>query len=166
MEEFQDVVIQYEPMVYHIMNRLGIRDYEQEFYQEGLLALWEAYRTYEESKGKFNTYAYSLIRNRLIDLIRSKSRKQEKLNQLVEELTYNCPSYTMNEEVDPEFWRHLRSILTDNQWNWLIGSVLEGKTSKMIALEHGTTVSAVKKWAELAKQKLRRDPRVRQWFRK
>jgi len=44
---------------------------EQDLKQEGLLALLKAARTYQENQGaKFETYASTVIRNRMIDVVR------------------------------------------------------------------------------------------------
>ena len=56
--QFNDVLRDHEKMIYYLIHKLGIRNGEDEFYQEGVIALWKASETYDEARGKFSTYAY------------------------------------------------------------------------------------------------------------
>ncbi len=49
----------------------------EEFYAEGIVALWHAYKHYKPEKGKIGTFLNYQIRFRLIDLIRKNARDQE-----------------------------------------------------------------------------------------
>lgn len=43
---FEDIFKQNERRIHYHIHRLNIRDSQQEFYQEGLVAMWNAYETY------------------------------------------------------------------------------------------------------------------------
>ncbi|MGG4181292.1 sigma-70 family RNA polymerase sigma factor [Virgibacillus pantothenticus] len=73
---FEEIVKQNERRIYYQLHKLNIRDPHQEFYQEGLVAMWNAYETYQPDKGPMATYFNYTIRNRLIDLIRKKGRNR------------------------------------------------------------------------------------------
>lgn len=60
---FTEVVLEHENMIHYLIYRLGIRDPEREFYQEGVIAIWKATKTYDESRGKFSSYAYFSSKN-------------------------------------------------------------------------------------------------------
>lgn len=151
---YEEVVAQYENMIYHVIHRLGIRDPHHEFYHEGLLALWEASEKYDEKKGEFPPFAYFIIRSRIIDYMRKKRRSLEQ-EALTEEFPVIGTEQTEIEEFDPHFWRTVRNQLTDKQWIYIKGHIVEGKSLAEIATDHDTTVDAVKNWGRLAKKKLR-----------
>src|SRR5699024_11602063 len=59
------------------IHRLGIPvNLHDEFYTEGIVALWKAYQEMDASKGKPGTFLNYRIRFRLIDLIRRKKREE------------------------------------------------------------------------------------------
>src|SRR5690625_7933156 len=68
--EFRDLLMRNKQRIYYQLHRLNINDTHQEFYQEGLVAMWNAYRTYKADKGPFATYFNYTIRYRMIDLLR------------------------------------------------------------------------------------------------
>ncbi|WP_343032895.1 sigma factor [Virgibacillus doumboii] len=49
---------------------MNIQDPHQEYYQEGLVAMWNAYENYQPDNGPLSTYFNYIIRNRVIDLPR------------------------------------------------------------------------------------------------
>ncbi|QKY70282.1 sigma factor [Lentibacillus sp. CBA3610] len=54
---------------YHI-HKLNIPDPHQAFFQEGLVAMWQAYESYQPDKAPMATYFNDMTRNRMIDTIR------------------------------------------------------------------------------------------------
>ncbi|MDP4171531.1 MAG: sigma factor, partial [Bacillota bacterium] len=62
MESFEELSEQYTPMIHKIMNTLHIFKNKEEFYQLGLIALWEANERFDPQKGSFTTFAYSYIK--------------------------------------------------------------------------------------------------------
>lgn len=46
-------------MIYQIIRSLHIYKNEEEFYQIGLIGLWEAQQRFDEQKGRFFNFAYS-----------------------------------------------------------------------------------------------------------
>lgn len=156
-DEFAEVVLQCNDIIYHLIHRLGIRDPEGEFYQEGLIALWEAYRNYDYEKGKFTTYAYFIIQNRLKDLIRKKNRElevQEKYKEHVQQ-DPSCYTYELEFPEDHCLLQQIKEVLTENQRKWLLLHRIAGYSYKEIAEMEGVTVDAVKNWGRLAKRKLK-----------
>jgi|SRR5699024_3337912 len=75
---FEDVFKQNERRIYYHLHRLQVSDPHQAYCQEGLVAMWDAYRQYKPDKGPMATYFNYMIRNRLIDLIRKETKEKEK----------------------------------------------------------------------------------------
>ncbi|GGA91587.1 RNA polymerase sigma factor [Ornithinibacillus halotolerans] len=165
---FEEIYNQNKNRIHYQIHRLNIRDPHNEFYVEGIYALWNAYKKYEPDKGQMATYFNYIIRNRLIDMLRSKTREQENDQAYIERKsieshdgnrssTSNGPLPTMQgiEVEDPKLWEEIKNILTENQWKWVQYYVIQGYSQKEIAEKEEVTVDAVKGWAKQARKKLR-----------
>lgn len=75
---FEEVLKQFEPMVYHLINKYRIRDVEGDFYQEATIALWRAWKDYDETKMKFSSYVYFRIDKALLSLIRKQNKQSDR----------------------------------------------------------------------------------------
>ncbi|WP_407271217.1 sigma-70 family RNA polymerase sigma factor [Radiobacillus sp. PE A8.2] len=155
---FQDILSEHENMIYYLMNKLGIRDPEQEFYQEGIIALWKATNNYDPNKGKFSTYAYFLIHKTLISLIRKKNRQTEKENAYIASASaeLSMVSTMIQPNIDPYLLNKIEKALSKKQMIWFTLFVLDDVSIKEIARRHQVSTDAVKNWARLAKPKLRK----------
>jgi len=169
---FDQVVEQNKRRIHYHIHKLNIRDPHQDFFQEGLCALWNAYDAYRPEKGPMGTYFNFIIRNRLIDRIRKEKRHQEKKeaviqatstmlsdgNQLRRQETaaslQNIDSLPILDEV---FWVQMQTHLTANQWKWIRYYVIENLCIKEIAVQEKTTPDAVKSWGRQVRRKLRND---------
>lgn len=150
---FIKVLEQYEGMIYHLIYKLNIIDRDGEFYQIGLIALYETYRKYK-GRDIFGKLAYMTIHSRLIDELRKQSRvnKKETLVGRIEGYTLTTLSYG---HIDPYFWKTIKEHLTAKQWTYVQKRYIEDKTIKTIALEENTTIDAVKYLGKEVKKKLR-----------
>jgi RNA polymerase sigma factor (sigma-70 family) len=155
--KFESLHQQFEPMIYHIMGKLEIYKNQQEFYQIGCIALWEASLRFNAEKGEFKSYAYSYIIGRMKSALTSDRVKQEKESPF---------AFILNqEEQSSDEFTHLlahsvidsiSTILTFNQSKWLKAYCLNGKTPSEVAKDEGVSVSAVKAWRRDAIAKLKK----------
>lgn len=57
---------------------------EEDLLQEGMIGLYRAIITYDESKGNFKTFVYTCVKNNIISLVKkSKAKKNEPLNEYI-----------------------------------------------------------------------------------
>jgi RNA polymerase sigma factor (sigma-70 family) len=61
VESFDQLVVQYQPMIHKIIKPLHM----DEFYQTGLIGLWEAAHAFDVRKGSFSNYAYTCIKGKM-----------------------------------------------------------------------------------------------------
>lgn len=160
-----------ERRVHYQIHRLGITgEWYEEFYTEGIVALWQAYREFDDAKGKLGTYLNYHIRFRLIDLIRKKFREQEVLEDVKQEESIqlfdgnrhkgsDMPIMIGNGIIleDDAFWEEIQNQLTDNQWKWVKYFIIAGMTVKEIMELENVTADAVKGWGQAVRRKLRND---------
>ncbi|MCM3636584.1 sigma-70 family RNA polymerase sigma factor [Sporosarcina luteola] len=86
MQEFEDVLAQYEPMISHSIRKLNIyRDHEQ-YRQVGRIALWQAWKRFDTEKGDFTPFAYRSIRGAMLDELKREARYEERFLPAVNEV--------------------------------------------------------------------------------
>lgn len=155
MDNFDTLVSQYNPLIHHIMRKLHIICDHDEYYQIGLIALWEASLNFDPAKGQFLSYAYKSIQGKmLIQLCKSTKIGERELKK--------SPEYWDLLKVDDDvlilewyFPKPLLSSLTKNQYNWLAEYIQFGKTITDIAYEYHTTYATVKSWKCATLKKLK-----------
>lgn len=171
---FTDIFSQNKKRIHYYIHRLHIRDPHDDYYQAGLTALWNAYESYNPNKGPMGTYFNFMIRNRLIDKIRANERSMGHIAETVKnskaELTSGnrlctdssiTPLPEVEKPIDIEqnaaFWHDVKAQLTEKQWAWIHLFVIEEWSQQEIADHYNTTVSAVKGWGRLAREKLQKN---------
>ncbi|RDW20761.1 sigma-70 family RNA polymerase sigma factor [Oceanobacillus chungangensis] len=167
---FEEIFEQNERRIHYHLHKLNIRDPHQEFYQEGIVAMWNAYENYQPDKGPLSTYFNFTIRHRLIDLIRKENRRLE-MEELApkeedaafESDVYHKASLPASSEGNPAehitndfyLWQKVKELLTEKQWKWVRFYIIEGMTLREIAEQEGVSIEAVKSWAKEARKRLR-----------
>lgn len=156
-KEFIELEEQYASMIWKIIHTLNIYKHLEEFYQTGLIALWEAKCGFDEEKGSFTSYAYVFIRGKLLTEL-SKRRKdedfctypEEEYWALIEDLSLQTPL----EEDNILFYC---KNLSEHQKKWVLYTALADLSIKEIAKIENVSVSAVKGWRKGAREKIIRE---------
>lgn len=157
MTNFDDVLIQYEPMISASLRKLNIyRDHET-FRQAGRIALWQAWTRYEEGKGHFAPFASRSIRGAMLDELNKENRFIDHHMQTEDEIL------SVLREIEPlpiaEAWsdrieKAFEQLTTAEKMlvQWLF---VEGLTQIECAEKAGISVAGVKKRRERMIVKLR-----------
>ncbi len=167
---FEEIFEQNKRRIYYQIKKMNIRDPHNDYFQEGLVALWNAYETYQPDKGPMATYFNYTIQNRLIDRLRKENRYEENKKKAIhEELTIRFDGKHLSKQTkatipliqmdnfpidNPDFWKQLKSHLTDNQWKYVYYHIIEDIPYNEIAITENTTVDAVKSWGQQVKKKM------------
>lgn len=160
-----------ERRIHYQIHRLGIRsEWYDEFYSEGILALWRAYEEYDKVKGDVGTFINFRIRYRLLDLLRRKLREKEREEQIMHEEAIRqldgntkkasgTPLVAMNgiEVKDDAFWKEVRRHLTEKQWKWVQYFIIAELSIKEIMEIEGVSADAVKGWGKEVRRKLKNE---------
>ncbi|MFB1050031.1 sigma-70 family RNA polymerase sigma factor [Paraliobacillus sp. JSM ZJ581] len=152
---FEQLLSDFEPMIFHLLYKYGIRDAEKEFYQEGIIALWRAWQTYDQEKGKFSSYAYFSIQKSFFTLLRKEKSVQKRKEKYAALTDINSLVYYNQLPFDPYLLAAIQQKLTANQMKWFNGYIIHRQTIKQIAHQENVTENAVKNWARLAKPKIK-----------
>ena len=130
MMEFDLLVEKYSRMIHGIMKSLAIYKDHDDYYQIGLIALWDAAKLYDEEKGKFSTYAFSFIRGRMLVFLRQQNKhekdrvfNEEQLEKLVYEELF----------LEKEDLLACFTYLTEKEKRWVLLRYYHGLSNSDIA---------------------------------
>lgn len=154
MESFDELVVQYKPMIHKIIQTLHIYKNEDEFYQTGLIGLWEASQSFDERKGSFSNYAYTYIKGKMLT-------QMSKNNQVNERLIHPKEEYWETIEGQESLYLETETIkdycngLTEKEAKWVLAMSIGQLSIKELAEREKVSVSAVKQWKSGAIRKLK-----------
>lgn len=74
-ETFEEVLKNNGERIHYHIAKLGIDDVHGEYYQEGMIAIWNAYHSYPKDICSFLTYVDAAIRKRLRELQKEQQRQ-------------------------------------------------------------------------------------------
>jgi len=154
MEDFQMVMKDYEAMIHHILHSLRIYKNYDEFFQIGLIALWEAKGKFDPSKGSFTSYAYMTMKGRVLSELKKCSKIEERQFYPKEEFWDNQLDESAAEPLEMDTLLEYCKGLTKNQKKWVIATFYLGMNSAEIAAYEKVSPSAVKKWKKGAMEKI------------
>ncbi|OHX45836.1 sigma-70 family RNA polymerase sigma factor [Cytobacillus oceanisediminis] len=155
MESFEQEAAQYEPMIHQIIRSLSIYKNQEEYFQIALIRLWEAWNLFDHTQGKFLTFAYTIVKQKLIDELRKTRMQKNSTVTRSEEFWSSAESSYIHQPLEKEQLLSYCSSLTKNQTIWVLSAFLYDLTVNQIAEQHGVTASAVKVWKKGALTKLR-----------
>jgi DNA-directed RNA polymerase specialized sigma subunit len=154
MEHFNEIANQYEPMIHKIILTLGIYKNRDEFFQTGLIALWQAAERYDHKRGAFSSYAYSYIKGHLQTEMTKRNKHDEHYVSVDDESWALIPDLACR---IPFEWDDLNcEELTEKEKKWVLHTVIYGLPVKEIAALENVSQSAVKLWRSGARNKLRK----------
>ncbi|MDZ5473260.1 sigma-70 family RNA polymerase sigma factor [Bacillus sp. 31A1R] len=155
MESFNQLMKKYEPMIWKIIQTLHIYKNKEEFYQIGLIALWEANKRFDAKKGNITGYAYTYIRGKIqSEMTRMNHYKEHMVFPKTE--FWNLIKDGENIPLETESILSLCKDLTMNQKKWVLYTLHDDFTTIEIARKEKVSLSAVKDWKKGAKEKLRK----------
>jgi len=169
-QDFQTFFQTNQGRIHYQIQRLGITgDLYEDFYSEGMIALWKAYKSFEPTKGNLGTYLNFRIRYRLIDLLRKRARENEQIEQIIrDKITeidgghrYGLSKFPLvNQQGLPvsnePFWHEVKRHLSKRQWQWVEYFIIADLTIQEIAEIESVSADAVKSWGREARRKLRK----------
>ncbi|SDN59137.1 sigma-70 family RNA polymerase sigma factor [Bacillus sp. OK048] len=155
MESFDELVVQYQPMIHKIIQTLNIYKNQNEFYQTGLIGLWEASLSFDEGKGSFTNYAYIYMKGKMLSQMTQNNQHKEKLIYPVEEFWETIENQEAPLLLEKETIQTYCDGLTEKEAKWVIAASIEQLSIKEIAEKEKVSPSAVKQWRSGAKRKLK-----------
>lgn len=153
MQEFEQVLAQYEPMISHAIRKLNIyRDHEQ-YRQVGRIALWQAWERFDTKKGDFTPFAYRSIRGAMLDELKRETRFEERFMPAINDVLID----RLGAEEKREYEGLLEVIgqLEPREKAFIQWSFVEQCSLAECAERAGISVAGVKKRRERMMKRLR-----------
>lgn len=124
---------------------------DSELYSVGCLALVEAAKTHDPSKSKFSTWAYRVVRNRVLDEFKKSRRSRESsscnLSMLADDFRESFPVHMVSDMIGGEE--------RDDFTKMLVEHYIEGKSLAEIGREFGISREWVRKKVQFALSRIR-----------
>jgi RNA polymerase sigma factor (sigma-70 family) len=155
MESFEQLVAQYTPMIYKIIHSLHIYKNVEEFFQIGLIGLWEASKSFDMTKGDFTSYAYLFIKGRLLTELTSVSKLAEHNVFPNDEYWETIEKFSTEQPCEIQVLLSYCEGLTKNQTKWILYTFVDDLSVNEIAAKEVVSVSAVKQWRKGAREKIK-----------
>jgi RNA polymerase sigma factor (sigma-70 family) len=155
VESFDQLVVQYQPMIHKIIQSLHIYKNKDEFYQTGRIALWEAAQAFDERKGNFSNYAYTYMKGKMLLQMSQHNHYTEKHIYQEQEFFDEMDGIESIHFLEKETIHSYCEGLTEKEAKWVIAMSLDQLSVKEIAEREKVSVSAVKQWRSGALKKLR-----------
>lgn len=145
MDSFDELATQYEQLIYKIIHTLNIyKDYDH-YYNIGLQALWEANIKFDGVSATFTTFAYAVIKGRILNELRLEN-KWEVTNQLPFDNPHFFSTLHYDKYLEKENLYSYCEGLTLNQKRWVIHTFIYDETLDEIARLYSVNICAVKAW--------------------
>ncbi|UOE93883.1 sigma-70 family RNA polymerase sigma factor [Alkalihalobacillus sp. LMS39] len=151
---FDFVATQFEPMIKKQIKALHLYKSYDEFYQMGLIALWEAHKNFDSKKGAFPAYAQSYVRGKMMTLLQ-KEKTFETRHEIHDDDVQITKSYTMFDDEREELPDLYFEGLSPREKLWVHEAIVLQKKRKQIAEDHRVSIEVVKGWRKGAIRKLR-----------
>jgi RNA polymerase sigma factor (sigma-70 family) len=154
LESFEQLSAQYVKMIHSIIHSLHIYKNKEEYFQIGLISLWQASSRFDPSKGSFTNYAYSYIKGKILNELHKNKLIEERNVHVEEEILELMAESYFDHPLQETLLLSYCVDLTENQKKWLMDTVSLNLSVKEIAKKEGVSVSAVKQWRQGARGKL------------
>ena len=149
--DFEQLVAQYSNMIHSLIHSLRIYKNQDEFYQVGLIALWEGSQHYNEQKGVFAPYIYKFVKGKLLTHLKKEKKLENKFiyseNEDGFHLTHKDTLLEM-EDLLSHFYH-----LTDLQKKWVVLHFYYGFSNRDIAEMENIALRKVRAWGDRAMEK-------------
>ncbi|MFC3884681.1 sigma-70 family RNA polymerase sigma factor [Bacillus songklensis] len=153
---FEEALVQYTPMVHHLLKKLRIYKDFEDYIQLAFIALWEAYEKFDPEKGAFSAYAYMTMKGHLLMALKKQIKYAEHNKPLNEAVLGIIEAERNNVPLEQEILYLYYRGLTEGEKTYIHEHIINDRPLHDIAAEHQVKLDAVKWWGRSAKKKLRR----------
>ncbi|MBP3953175.1 sigma-70 family RNA polymerase sigma factor [Bacillus suaedae] len=154
MIDFQEVSVQFEPLIRGQIKKLNLYRSYDEYYQLGLIALWEACQRFDPEKGAFEAFALHTVRGHMLMQLKREKRFSDR-HFLGDDAMQAVESVVAIEPEDLQLFDDYLNHLSERERAWFIEAIVQGKKPAMIASEYQVSVNTVSTWRKNALKKLR-----------
>jgi RNA polymerase sigma factor (sigma-70 family) len=153
---FEETIVLYDKLIKNQIKQLTIYQHFDDYYQIGLIALWDAYQKFDSTKGSFSAYAKSTVRGNLLTALK-KEHTYIQFHQLYDTI---IPELLQDKwQIDSVLQKEIIEVyckrLSKNQQKVIFGRFYYQKTFEEIAHDEQVPLSLVRSWYKHAINKLK-----------
>jgi RNA polymerase sigma factor (sigma-70 family) len=152
---FEEAIVQYTPMIHHLIKKLHIYKDFDDYIQLGFIALWEAYEKFDAEKGAFSAYAYMTMKGHLLMALKKQMKHAEHHTSLNEEWVEVPETGQHHIPLEKEILYLYYKSLKENEKIYIHEHIINDRPLQEIADEYNVKLDAVKWWGRSAKKKLK-----------
>lgn len=153
--EFEQLVMEMNPMIEKVLNNCKIYKNRDEYRQIALIALWKAYSSYDKSKYKFKAYLYNQIRYDVIDALRYYAKREALFVPTTDEILSIHLENTRESLTSSVILENMFKHISDEEKQLLHAIFEEQKTNEEIAKELSISIEALRKRKYRLRKKLK-----------
>lgn len=158
MENFEEVLKQYEPMISSILRKAHVYKNHDQFRQAALIALWKAWSNFDASRGSFTPYAYRMMLTTVYTAMRKDNQysesqipfEKDKLTTLAQSADFENSTNNYSSILDA-----FSELLTPEEFQLLKDLYYDQYKYDELTEKYNVSVAALKKRRDRILKKLR-----------
>ncbi|NEU30294.1 sigma-70 family RNA polymerase sigma factor [bacterium LRH843] len=158
-KSFEEILTDYKGLIKNQIKKLNLTHRFDEFYQVGVIGLWQAYERFQDGKGAFPAYALQTVRGHMLMALRSEKRFLDKHVVMDKQtsLDFNQADPSATIDVAPTLSELIPDpkLLTPRERLWVQEAIILGKKLGEIAEDQGVSKNTVSSWRKQAVKRLR-----------
>lgn len=170
--DLNEKISQNKELVYYVLRHwYPTYVFDEDLFQAGLIGLWKAFINYDESKGKFSSFAVTCIKNEISKEIRNRNTQNASIPTVSLESIYARAGYESTEpdrlidiiKIEEEGYatteyeeEKVRKNVDDKTWT-MLKKHMAGYSMDEIAKEYGVTRAAISRRLIDARAKIRQN---------
>lgn len=152
---FEQLVEKFEPLIKKQIKQLNQTVHYDELYQIGLIALWEASKNFDETKGYFPSFAQKYVRGKMLHHLKKEQTFQQRFQIYLEpESVEKIPAQEFQKQR-PFPLERIVPLLSKTERIWFVEYYENDIGPTAIAKQYNVPVDTVKKWRKRAIERIR-----------
>jgi RNA polymerase sigma factor (sigma-70 family) len=152
---FDETIILYDKLIKNQIKQLKIYQQFDDYYQVGLIGLWDAYRKFDNTKSSFSAYAFTQVRGSLLTALRKEHRYKQS-HHFYDTTMFEFFQGKSDNVLQKEIMEMYCKRLSPDQRKVIMGRFYDQKTFEEIAAEEGVSLSIIRSRYRYAIKKLKR----------
>ncbi len=153
-KSIDEILQQFEPLVKKQILSLQIYKNQEDFYQIGLIGLWEAYQRFDPEKGAFPSFAQITVRGKMLQHMKDQVRFEQRHTSVSDEILEYLEDTESERPLEREMILSYCDGLSDKQLMWVKHAIIDNKKLREIAEIEGVPANHIKSWRREALRKL------------
>ncbi|MFC7685303.1 sigma-70 family RNA polymerase sigma factor [Ureibacillus sp. GCM10028918] len=158
MDNFEQVLDQYEPMISSVLRKARIYKNRDHFRQVAIIALWQAWQHYDPTKGSFTPYAHRMMLTSLYTAMRKDNQYSESQIPYEKDKLTTVAQYADLKNMPSSAFATLETVaeyLTEDEFELLKDLYYHQYKYEELSHKYIASVAALKKRRDRILKKLR-----------